>query len=323
MKKVGIGTSHAKLILVGEHAVVYGIPGITIPLTDIKVQATLTATSTTMAELPNIFFDSALYRGQLTIVPEELTNIKAMIETFIARQGTAVQWPADLQLTIVSALPFERGMGSSAAISTAVLRALLAFTAVTLTTAEFDDLVNISETIQHGNPSGMDALVVKSEQGYFFQRHEVPQPLQVNLPGYLLIVDSGLTGRTSAAVQSVATLKTVNAVLWQAQMAAIQTIVRQARVLLTNHDTVSQHHFGQLLDQNQTALQQLQVSTPQLNALVQRLRDKGALGAKLTGGGLGGCVFGYFADLTTAQQAQKQFSEKTWLTTLAKTEAAQ
>lgn len=323
MKKIGIGTSHAKLILAGEHAVVYGIPGITIPLTDIQVQATLTANSEISADVPSIFFDSELYRGLLTTVPEELTNIKAMIDTLIVRQGSNLRWPEVLQLTIVSDIPFERGMGSSAAISTAVLRALLDFAELDLDDAAFDDLVNISETIQHGNPSGMDALVVKSEQGYFFQRHEVAQPLQVQLPGYLVIVDSGVTGRTSEAVRSVAALKTTDAVLWQSQMSAINEIVQQAKTLLIQTDTLAQRRFGQLLNQNQSALQQLQVSTPELDQLVDKLKAAGALGAKLTGGGLGGCVFGYFADLATAQKAQQQFTEKTWLTTLAKTEVAQ
>lgn len=320
MKKIGIGTSHAKLILVGEHAVVYGIPGITIPLTGIQVRATLTPQSQAVNQQPEISFDSALYHGLLANVPDELVNIKTLIETFIANQGATLAWPKKLQLTVASDIPFERGMGSSAAISTAVLRALLDFTEIKVTSTEFDELVNVAETIQHGNPSGMDALVVKSDQGFFFQRQQLAQPLTIKLPGYLLIVDSGVTGRTSEAVRSVAALKTVNAKLWHDQMTAIKDIVEQAKTILTQTDLVAQHHFGQLLNQNQTALQQLQVSTAPLNHLIAKLREHGALGAKLTGGGLGGCVFGYFADLTTAQIAQRQFTEKTWLTSLAKTE---
>lgn len=321
MKNIGIGTSHAKLIVVGEHAVVYGIPGITIPLMAVTVQAILTTHETTLTDNPNIFLDSKLYRGQLIDVPEELTNIRTLIETFITRQGQQVKWPAAMQLTIDSQIPFERGMGSSAAIATAVLRALLDFTNVTISDAEFDDLVNISETIQHGNPSGMDALVVKSDHGVYFQRGKIAQPLTLQLPGYLLIVDSGITGRTSQAVRQVAALENSQPTLWQAQMSAITEIVQQVKSILPQTSLKAQQQFGQLLNRNQQALQNLQVSITVLDELTTKLRDYGALGAKLTGGGLGGCVFGYFADLATAKQAQQQFTQKTWLTTLSKTEA--
>ncbi|MFD1466224.1 mevalonate kinase [Lapidilactobacillus mulanensis] len=317
MEKVGYGNSHAKLILVGEHAVVYGVPAIAIPLKDIEVNVTTRGTGSSNYDLPTVQIESELFTGSLQTAPENLQNIEALVAKFMADFAADFNWPQELQLTIDSQIPFERGMGSSAAIATAVLKSLLDFTSMRLTDDQFNQLITLEETIQHGNPSGLDALVVNADQGYFFQRGHAFLPLQLNLPGYLLIVDSGITGRTSEAIQKVAALHRDQPQLWQAQMDRIAQLAPQVKTLLATDTTIAQQQLGQLLTENQAALESLQVSTPELDTLIHRLIIAGASGAKLTGGGLGGCVFGYFTDQATAKKAQEQFTEKTWLTELA------
>lgn len=317
MKKTGYGESHAKLILVGEHAVVYGVTAIAIPLKAIRVQATTSALGNVQNQLPQVDFSSELYTGLLSDAPVDLQNISALVREFLQRFGQTLKWPQTLQLRVESQIPFERGMGSSAAIATAVLKSLIDFSEITVSTADFNQLIDLEETIQHGNPSGLDALVVQADQGYFFQRGQHFEPLSLQLPGYFVIVDSGIPGKTGEALKDVAQLRVDQPELWQRQMDRISLLAPMVKTLLTQASTRAQHKFGRLLTENQQALQQLQVSTPELDQLIQKLNDAGALGAKLTGGGRGGCVFGYFADLATARAAQQQFTEKTWLTKLA------
>src|SRR5699024_11042348 len=105
---------------------------------------------------------------------------------------------------------------------------------------------------------------------YYFLKGQTPQPLSLRLPGYLLIVDSGVTGRTGVAIKQVAELRQQQPSLWQQQIDHIHQLVPQVRQLLTQQATGAELHqqqiaLGQLLDQNQLALQQLGVSTPQLN----------------------------------------------------------
>ncbi|WP_125766418.1 mevalonate kinase [Lapidilactobacillus wuchangensis] len=318
------GTSHAKLILVGEHAVVYGTPAIAIPLPEIAVQVTATATGSLTTGETQVMIQSILYQGNLAAAPTELANLQVLLATFLQHWPQQTQRPQVIELAIQSNIPFERGMGSSAAIATAIVRALQQLLPQPYAPTLVKEIIAAEEKAQHGNPSGLDALVVGADQGYYFLREQVPQPLTLTLPGYLLIIDSGVTGRTGVAIAQVASLRQQRPKFWQQQINGIQELVPQVRQLLTTTATGTELHqqqqtFGALLDQNQTALQQLGVSTPQLGQLIRQLKAAGALGAKLTGGGLGGCVFGYFDHQTSAQAAQQQCQQAgltTWLTTL-------
>lgn len=323
------GSSHAKLILVGEHAVVYGTPAIAIPLPEIDVTVTATAVGNLPAnqKQTQILLNSILYQGDLAAAPAELVNLQALLAVFLEHWPVTTPRPATVTLTINSQIPFERGMGSSAAIATAITRALQQLLPRPYPRALINEMITTEEKVQHGNPSGLDALVVGADQGYYFLKGQTPQPLSLRLPGYLLIVDSGVTGRTGVAIKQVAELRQQQPSLWQQQIDHIHQLVPQVRQLLTQQATGAELHqqqiaLGQLLDQNQLALQQLGVSTPQLNQQIQQLKSAGALGAKLTGGGLGGCVFGYFNDQAQAAAARQQCQQAgltVWLTTLNST----
>ncbi|WP_261805594.1 mevalonate kinase [Lapidilactobacillus luobeiensis] len=317
------GQSHAKLILTGEHAVVYDIPGIAIPLPAITVSAELISSGQQAGRPAQVTLSSALYQGDLVEAPADLANLQGLFAHFFSLFTAAEPLPEKIQVTLTSKIPFERGMGSSAAIATAIVTALAVQFPDKLPPARQTELIGAEEKIQHGNPSGLDALVVSSSQGYYFCRGQVPVPLTLTLPGYLVIIDSGATGQTGTAIAKVAALRQKQPMLWQQLMQQIGVITPQIQQLLTDWALVApdldgaQHQFGQLLSENQRALQRLSVSTPLLDQLIQQLLAEGALGAKLTGGGLGGCVFGYFNSFKAAQQAQAKFSSKqTWLTKL-------
>lgn len=323
MQAIGKGSSHGKLILVGEHAVVYGTPAIAIPLNQLKVAVNCQPTTSSWRKLattlPQIKLKSALYQGDLQQTTAQLSSLQALVNAFFKALAPSQRVPKSLQIEIKSQLPYERGMGSSAATATALVRALNDFFDEPLNRTTCDQLIAYEEKLQHGNPSGLDALVVGSHHGYYYQKDHDITPLTLTLPGYLLIVDSGITGQTSQALKKVAALHTSHPQLWQTQIERIAQLAPTVRNALTatKPTVTTQRTFGQALNANHQALQQLRVSLPVNDQLVQKLRQNGALGAKLTGGGLGGCVFGYFKTKETALKAQQHFSEDSWVIKLA------
>lgn len=115
MKTTGIGTSHAKIILIGEHSVVYGQPAIALPLPEVKLTVTITKLDSEQQLL-----DSRYFSGSITEAPENMLGIKTLILALINQfDGQSDGW----KMNITSMLPAERGMGSSAASAIAIIRA--------------------------------------------------------------------------------------------------------------------------------------------------------------------------------------------------------
>ena len=108
--KIGTGKSYAKIILIGEHAVVYGEPAIALPVKSIRLSAKVEPIPDGRQEVTSAFFTGDLNAGQLT----NFAGIAMLIRRLLVFFNAADQ---GFHLTITSALPSERGMGSSAALS--------------------------------------------------------------------------------------------------------------------------------------------------------------------------------------------------------------
>lgn len=162
-EKTGYGTAHGKIILVGEHAVVYNEPAIAIPFTSATVEVTIrkiTGDST---------IDSIYHSGKLADAPKSVNNLIRTLNAVCLYLGRS---PDHLAIQIDSNIPAERGMGSSAAVATALVRALFNYFNEELTDKLLYRFVSISEKIAHGNPSGLDATVVSSDLAVYFKRSE-------------------------------------------------------------------------------------------------------------------------------------------------------
>ncbi len=273
----------AKLILCGEHAVVYGRPAIAVPLSDVRAYAEVASAARGAGlrfHAPDLGEDWSA-DGQ----PEH--PLSELARAVLARLGAPND---DLSITLRSDIPIASGLGSGAAIGTALVRALAARLGATLPPDEVAALVYASEQRYHGTPSGIDNTVVAYEQPiWFVRRAPAPliEPLAIGAPLTLLVGDTGVRSATRLPVGAVRERWQADRARYEALFDQVGELVTQARTALAVGDAPL---LGRLLDANQALLEQIGVSSPELERLVAAARTAGALGAKLSGAGWGGVM---------------------------------
>ncbi len=273
-----------KAILFGEHAVVYKQPAIAVPVTEV----TATAIIGPLADDTPFTLVAPDLQQQVTLPDAPADDPLAVI---VRKTLTQLQQspPKATCLTLQSTIPLGRGLGSGAAISTAIVRALANFYNQPLSPAEVSALVYEVETLHHGTPSGIDNTVIAFDQPVYFIREQPIQRLRVATPFTLLIADTGRTAATREVVGYVRAQWQQTPELYEAYFAEIGVIAEQARHII-EHGYKDEAILGELMNQNQTLLSQMGVSSPQIDHLVQAARQAGVYGAKLSGAGWGGNV---------------------------------
>ncbi|MBO0961400.1 mevalonate kinase [Neobacillus sp. MM2021_6] len=293
MQKVAVGSAHGKLILVGEHSVVYGMPAIALPF------PVLEATATVEENFEGIFLASDYYDGPLKGVPKKFWGIAACVEETLKLLNKHNQ---GLLIRLHSSIPIGRGLGSSAAIAIAIVKSLFAFYGKKAQPDEVMPLVHIAETFAHGNPSGLDMVTAFSEYPIWFQKGKKIESLQMGGPLFLVVADTGHFGDTRGAVLSIKAKHAANPERTQKSLNQLGTVTLEARRAISKGDL---RLLGQLFDLAQSELTDLGVSNEKINRLVEAARKAGALGAKLTGGGRGGCIVALAQTATHAQVIAK------------------
>lgn len=290
LSNTAAGKAHGKIILIGEHAVVHNEPAIAIPFTSANIEVTLEQI------VGESTMDSIYHSGKISEAPLVISNL---VQTFYEVCKYFYASTDNMHLTIKSGIPAERGMGSSAAVATALVRALFDYFDEELSDEVLHRFVSISEKIAHGNPSGLDAKVVSSNKAIYFVRNERSEFFQLDLPGHLVIADTGEEGETIKAVTDVGKLVEEQTTDGKQMIMDLGFLTKQAREYI---EAKNLHGLGSVLNEAQTKLRKLTVSNETLDRLIETAQENGALGAKLTGGGRGGCMI---ALVETAEEAQK------------------
>lgn len=272
------GQAHAKVILLGEHSVVYGHSAVALPLFDLGMRAHAWRTPDADAR-----FESDYYTGSLLNAPEHMAAPRKAVEATLAQVGGSLQ---GLAVSVRGGIPLGRGLGSSAAAAGAIVEAVARLHGAELTDAERFALVQEAEKVAHGRPSGLDAYATTAAYPIRF-RQGLATALATRLNAILIVADTGVHGSTKHAVELVRSLR-------ERFRRKIDRVLEELGALaeLAVDDLAQNrpHELGGRMCRAQELLGQLKVSHPSVDRLVAAARKAGALGAKLTGAGLGGCI---------------------------------
>lgn len=281
------GRAAGKVILLGEHAVVYGRPALaaSLPL-GLEVEVEETAGPLGLES----------DRAELTSDPRPAALVREAADAL----GLP---PRGLALRVRSQLPPGVGLGSSAALAIAVLRALALAAGRRLGSEEEVALGRRLEAVFHGTPSGIDPAAAALGAGCFrFVRGDPPTITPLRLPRSLplVIVLGGRARSTGAAVAGLRSRWEGDRSRYEALFDEVAATVEAGAAAVERGDLAD---LGRAFDRNQTLLEALGVSAPEVEAVAAAARRAGALGAKLTGGGAGGAVVAVAEDAEAVARA--------------------
>jgi len=286
------GEAPGKIILFGEHAVVYGRPAIAAPVTQVQARAHILPASTCTVEAIDLHQQVEVARAPADDPFALMVNLVCQ-----ALQRPLPPW----RIVITSDIPIAAGLGSGAAISAAIARAMLAGFNARLTDETISALIYEVEKLHHGTPSGIDNTVVVYGRPVWFVRGREPEPFAVARPIPLLIADTGAPSPTKIAVGDVRRAWEREPVRFEALFDAVADIARQARAVIEEGTILA---LGPLMNANQELLARMGLSSPELDRLIQAALGAGAAGAKLSGAGRGGNMIALVTEETAEEVAE-------------------
>jgi mevalonate kinase len=267
------GEAGGKLILLGEHAVVHGEPALALSV----------ARSVAVDVAP-------LARGERTIaVPGGEPDARVRRVADQAARLLGISDATGFALVVSGDLPVAVGLGSSAALCVATVRALASARGISLDDAETSRHAHLLEQIFHGTPSGIDSTTATYGGLLWFQCGPPPhhEPVVAAAPFEVLIVFSGTRHDTAQTVGRLRERVAAEPDVYRPVLGAIGSLVGAARAAIERGDLPL---LGALMTMNHALLRACGVSTPPLDQAVEHAIADGALGAKLTGGGGGGAL---------------------------------
>lgn len=277
---MALAQAPGKVILFGEHAVVYGQPAIAVPVAEVQAQAQVEPAAPGQGV---VLVASDLERRIIlreAAADDPLAHIVRLTLEQIGRKTDP-----DLTITVTSTVPVARGMGSGAAVSTAIVRALAQYFDRWLPSRAVSELVYQAEVLYHGTPSGIDNTVIAFGKPIYFVKDVGWEVFWAGKPLHLIIADTGVLSSTREVVGDLRRR-------FQAEPGRYQPLFDQVgEVAVAARSAIEQgamERVGELMNRNQVLLQAMGVSCPELDRLVAAAREGGALGAKLSGAGWGG-----------------------------------
>jgi mevalonate kinase len=211
----------------------------------------------------------------------------------------------NLEINIASTIPVAAGLGSGAAVTVALTRALSAHIHYPMTDEQVSAFAYEIEKLHHGTPSGIDNTVVTYARPVYFVKGQPIETFRVAEPFTIVIGDTGISAPTKESVSDVRRLWELNKAKWENVFDEIADLSFAARRVIREGQIKM---LGALMDENHAYLQQMIVSSPELDNLVSTARQAGALGAKLSGGGRGGNMIALAEEDTAPRIAEALLS---------------
>ncbi len=276
-----MGIGYGKVVLLGEHSVVYGRHAIAVPI-PITVRALIEDREEGIVLMIPRWGVEYELAGNVT----ERRSFERPAGVILDKLGLSNR---GMCIEVFPDVPRSMGLGGSAAIAVAIVRALDRHYQIGLSDEDVNRLAYESEKIAHGSPSGLDNTLACYAKPLVFRPGDPPlvELLNIRKPIPAVIGITGHEGLTAKTVGRVREAWQQDKKLYERIFDEIDTLVLSAVKAIQDEDIKA---LGELMNVNHGMLNALQVSTPELEQLVEIARKNGALGAKLTGGGGGGSI---------------------------------
>ena len=286
-ERADMAAGHGKIILFGEHAVVYGSRAIAAPV-PLAVRARI------VDEKDGVWLVIPRWgvEQRLRSDPAKQMSFEVPAALMLRELGLADR---SMRIEVYSEIPRAMGLGGSAAVAVAIIRALDRHFKLDLSNDQVNALAYQCECVAHGTPSGIDNTVATFGQPLVYRRGDPPEihSLQLPKPVQFVIGMTGVEGLTAKMVARVRDGRERNRDVYDAMFKGIDALTVQAIEALKKNDL---ERLGELMNVCQGLLNGIQVSSWELEELIQVARENGALGAKLTGGGGGGSMIALCPD---------------------------
>ncbi len=280
---MGKGSGYGKVILFGEHFVVHGVPGV-VSAIDSTTDAIVTKASSGGLKIKDERLASKGYAEEKRL--QQIESIQRMLKSM------GFDPKISLSIWIGGSLPGFSGLGASAASSVAIARAIAQELDMKVSDDEINQIAYEAEKAYAGNPSGIDNTAATYGGLLWFMKNTAGGPddvehLGIREPIEIIIGSTGKVANTKVMVEGVAERKKNNPQRYNPLFKRAEELAYAGRKALEEYDLKK---VGAIMNENHRLLQEIEVSSKELDLLVDVARKEGALGAKLTGGGGGGCM---------------------------------
>lgn len=286
-----IAVCPAKVILFGEHFVVGGNSALAMTI-DLPTVVTAERSQTDHVRIKSeslrleatFSADGNLTESSDLKAESTLRPIFEVVAFTLKKIGHSTE---GFTISVKSSVPIGMGLGSSAATAVGTVSALTALLNSPLSKEEVFEAAYSLEKMVHGHPSGVDQATITFGGMISYRNGTVESTLEISKPPLLIIGNTGQRRSTGEFVGKVTKLRETRADEYRKIASEAQAISDKALDALRNGRNES---LGPLMNENQRLLELVGVSSPELERLIAAARSAGALGAKLTGGGGGGCM---------------------------------
>ena len=291
----GEGIGFGKAILFNEHFVVYGVPAIVSAIGKYTISRVEPSDKHGWELKDNRKATPRYKEDKIDQQKDSINRILKKMNIDVSKKG--------IKITLDGNLYCASGIGASAASCVAIARALAQHYGMNLSDEEINDIAFEGEKGYHGTPSGIDNAAATFGGLIWFEKKDSPviEKISISAPIEIVMGDTGKVANTSAAVAGVRERKEKDPTKYNEIFDRAENIAYLAKNALLNEDN---KEIGKLMNENHKLLQQIEVSSREIDFLVKLARDNGAIGAKLTGGGLGGNIIA----LTPGKELQNNVS---------------
>ena len=295
-----IASAPGKVILFGEHFVVYGVKAI---LCSINKRVTVTAEKTSERK---ISINSKI--GKLELEPDKpISEINSPLKPFYYLANKSIEnKDSGIRIQIDSEIPLGAGLGSSSACCVAGAAAIFKLFG-NVSREEVLKLAIEAERTIFENTSGADCTVCTYGGIMEYDKNKGFKKIEYEPNFQLVIINSNIEHSTQSMVSKVKEFENKNTEEFS-RLSDLESKLVEDVLKLVKENKIQE--IGQKMNQNQKYLENIGISNKELTKMV-RIGQESSFGAKITGSGGGGCIFA-LTNESNLQNILKKFKDSNY-----------